>query len=292
MSSSIISILAYATQEISIYFGIPMLIFGVIGGILNIIVFASLKTFRRNSSGFYLMVMSFINIILLLTGLLSRITISGFNIDWTQTSGFYCKCRVYINQLSILMSLTCICLATIDQFISTSSSIHVHYKNNIRLARFLIILFLFLWALHGIPYLFYYNLIISPSTGNGVCTITNSIFQQYVIYGFLVILSGILPLFITILFALLSYHNIQQIAHRSLPLARRGLDKQITIMVLVHGFCELFTLLPYIITSTIILDTTLINDRISGAYLQFMKIVTMFLYYLYFVVKLKKQKFF
>jgi hypothetical protein len=89
--------------------------------------------------------MSFVNIGLLLTGLLSRITINGFDLDWTETSSFYCKFRVYINQLSILTSLTCICLATIDQFRTTNSHpIRIYQENNIKLARNLIIIFIFI----------------------------------------------------------------------------------------------------------------------------------------------------
>jgi len=133
MSSSIISTLDCTTKQISIYLGIPILIIGVIGGFLNIIVFLSLKTFRQNSCAFYLTIMSFVNIGLLLTGLMSRITISGFDIDWTQTSSFYCKFRVYTDQFSILMSLTCICLATIDQFMSTNSPIPINHRNNNKL---------------------------------------------------------------------------------------------------------------------------------------------------------------
>jgi hypothetical protein len=285
MPLSIISTLDYATKQISIYLGIPMLIIGVIGGLFNCIVFLSLKIFRQNSCAFYLIIMSFVNIFILLTGLLSRITISGFSIDWTQTSPFYCKFRVYINQLSILLSLTCICLATIDQFFSTHCSIHAYRGNNIRLARFLIIIFIFIWILHGIPYLIYYNLIISPKTSIGACSITSSIFQQYTIYGFLLIWSGILPLLITIIFGLLSYYNISQIAHRRLPIIRRKLDKQMTIMVLVHIIFDLFTLVPYIVVSIIALDTTLTNDQVVAAYLQFMRIFTIYLYYLYFVVR-------
>jgi hypothetical protein len=285
MSFSIISTLEYATRQISIYLGIPMLIVGVIGGFLNIIVFLSLRTFRQNACAFYLTVMSFLNIGLLLTGLLSRIMISGFEIDWTQTSSFYCKCRVYINQFSILMSLTCICLATIDQFLSTNSSIRIQQGNNIKLARYLIIVFIFIWLLHGIPYLIYYNIIISPKTRTTICSITSSIFQDYTIYGFLVIFSGILPLLITSLFGLLAYHNIKQIAHRRIPLVRRELDKQMTIMVLVHVIFDLFTLVPYIIISIIALDTTLMNDPIVAAHLQFLRILTIYFYYLYFVVR-------
>ena len=157
MSSDIRASLNSATQYISIYLGIPMLIVGVLGGLLNILVFLSLKIFRRNSCAFYLMIMSVVNVIILITGLLSRITISGFGIDWTQTSTLYCKARVYFNQLSILLSLTCICLATIDQYLSTHAALHEYRKNSLKLARLLIALFVLVWLLHGIPYLFYYD---------------------------------------------------------------------------------------------------------------------------------------
>ena len=123
MSSSIISTLDYGTKQVSIFWGISMLIIGVIGEILHIIVFLSLKTFRQNTRSFYLTVMSFLNLGLLLSDLFSRITISGFAIDWTQTLLFYCKFRVYINQLSILMSLTCIYL---QQLINLYQPILLH----------------------------------------------------------------------------------------------------------------------------------------------------------------------
>jgi len=171
---------------------------------------------------------------------------------------------------------------------STNSPIPINHRNNNKLARYLIIIFIFIWLLHGIPYLIYYNLIISPETGNGVCSISSSIFQQYTVYGFLVILSGILPLLITILFGLLAYRNIGQITYRRVPLIRRELDRQMTIMVLVHVVFDLFTLVPYIIMSIIALDTTLMNNPIISAYIKFMKIFTMYLYYLYFVVRSNK----
>jgi hypothetical protein len=54
MSTSLISDLAFLTEQIAIYFGIVMFIFGMLGGFLTIIVFVSLKTFRESSCAFYL----------------------------------------------------------------------------------------------------------------------------------------------------------------------------------------------------------------------------------------------
>src|ERR1700722_11578888 len=123
MSSSTISALSFATQQVSIYLGIPILVAGVLGGLFNIIVFLSLRTFRQTSCAFYLTIMSFVNIGSLLTTTLSRIMISGFGIDWTQSSLFYCKLRLFIVQLCALTSLTCMCLATVDQFFATCTNL-------------------------------------------------------------------------------------------------------------------------------------------------------------------------
>ena len=72
-------------QKLNIYFGSFLFFTGVAGGVLNIVVFLSLQTFRENSCAFYLTIMSFVNLGQLLTGLLTRIVISGFDIDWTLT---------------------------------------------------------------------------------------------------------------------------------------------------------------------------------------------------------------
>ena len=284
MSSPIVASLEYATRQVSIYLGVPMLIVGVVGGVCNLIVFLSLRTFRRNSCAFYLTVMSFVNIVILVTSLLSRITISGFGVDWSQSSVLYCKWRAYINQGSILMSLTCICLATIDQYLSTRVSSRLPYGSDMKLTRIITVLFLVVWLLHGTPHLFYYSVRVSPTTGKAACGIASLYFQQYTVYGFLLTLSGVVPLLITIVFGLLAYRNVRQLAHRTVPLVRRELDKQMTTMVLVHIIFDLFTLLPYIVVRIVALDGSLMDDPVTLAFIQFMTIFTVYLYYMYFVV--------
>jgi len=81
MSTSFSTYLDFIAKEVSFHFGLPVLIGGTIGNILNIIVFLSLRTFRQNSCAFYLTIMSIVNIGQLTTGLLARIMITGFGID-------------------------------------------------------------------------------------------------------------------------------------------------------------------------------------------------------------------
>jgi hypothetical protein len=83
MFASTIEYDIFVAQQIIVYLDIPILIVGLIGHTLNLIVFLSLKTFRENACVFYLTVMSAVDIGQVMTGFLSRIMISGFNIDWT-----------------------------------------------------------------------------------------------------------------------------------------------------------------------------------------------------------------
>ncbi|UJR18721.1 hypothetical protein I4U23_005628 [Adineta vaga] len=65
MSSTEI-ILTLATRQVFIYFGLSSMILGVIGNVLNIIIFTTLKTFRETTCAIYLISVSVANILLLL----------------------------------------------------------------------------------------------------------------------------------------------------------------------------------------------------------------------------------
>ncbi|CAF4372202.1 unnamed protein product, partial [Adineta steineri] len=79
-------ILIFATRQVNIYFGLSIMILGVIGGIFNIIIFTTLKTFRETTCAFYLTAVSVVNIIQLLTALFVRVLSDGFSTDIRKTS--------------------------------------------------------------------------------------------------------------------------------------------------------------------------------------------------------------
>ena len=80
--------------------------------------------------------------------------------------------------------MTCLCLATIDQYFATCSRPRWQQWSNIKLAHRLSNIIVIIWILHGIPYLIFYNHIILSNTDNVICTSTNNIFQQYHTYGY------------------------------------------------------------------------------------------------------------
>jgi hypothetical protein len=155
MSSSIDSSLTVIGREITIYGGFLILIVGVLGQLTNIIVFLSLQTFRQNSCAFYLIIMSIVNIGQLLLGLFTRILIAGFGIDWTLTSLVYCKFRIPFLQLCSLMSYTCLCLATIDQYFATCTRRRWQQWSSIKTAHRLTIISTIIICIILFPYPIY-----------------------------------------------------------------------------------------------------------------------------------------
>ncbi|CAF3107505.1 unnamed protein product [Rotaria sp. Silwood2] len=263
MSTATISIFTILSHQVTIYLGLFILITGCFGGLLNIIIFLSLQTFRQNSCAFYLTAMSFANIAHLTNSLLSHIIIYGYGIDWPAKSIIYCKIRFFSIQLFLLTSLTCMCFATLDQFLATCFNPFWHRWNNIKVARYAVIGTILVWLLHGIPSLLYFNVTVSSSNTNlSFCLMTNRVFQQYFTYGYAFILMGILPLVIMVLFGSLAYYNVRNLAYQTVPLVRRELDKQLTKMVLVQVIFNIFVLIPFVIAALVAFNLPA-NDRIS-----------------------------
>jgi len=230
--------------------------------------------------------MSIVNIGQLFTGLLTRIMISGYNIDWTQMSPFYCKFRYFLLETCTPISLTCICLATIDQYFATSSNPRWRQWCSLKVARHLTISLIIFWILHGILYLVFFAQMYSPITGQITCGITNAVFGKYHAYVFFLILTGFLPIFITILFALMAFRNIRQLAHQTVPLVRRELEKQLSVMVLVQVVFNCFTFLPSSIVSALQNTTSLTSNPNAAAIMQFINLTPLLVYYLTFAVSI------
>ena len=270
--------------QFSIYLGIIILVAGVVGNIFDAIIFLSLKTFRENSCAFYLTALAFLNTGQLISSLFPRLMNLWFAIDWSTTSLVYCKIRAYIFQLCSLISFTCMCLATIDQFLTTSSKAHWQRLSGIKIAHRSFIIAAIIWILHGIPTLIYQDHVISSVTGNSTCVISNPILQYYNTYGFVLVLVSCLPVLVTGIFGLLAYYNISQLAYRAVPLVRRELDKQLTVMVLVQVLFNFCVLVPYIVVSTINLGVNISRTSFSYAQIQLARSITITCYYFYYAV--------
>jgi hypothetical protein len=277
---------AFAQKQLTIYCGTPVFFAGIVGGALNTIVFLSLRTFRQSSCAFYLTIMSIFNVLILSFGLSQVVfpALSGF--DATVTSLFYCKFRIYLQVVALETSLTCFSLATIDQYFATCSHPRLQQLCNIKLAQRIVIITIIFWVLNGIPFLVFFNHVASPTTNQVTCTNTNYIFQQYRTFFIVLVLIGYLPIVTAGLFGLMAYRNVQQIAYRTVPLVRRQLDKQITVMVLVQAVVYIFTLLSFTTVNAIVTSKINTVDSVTQEKLQFAINVSLLLSYITFAVSI------
>jgi hypothetical protein len=288
MSTPFSSFLAFVSQEVVTYLGMAIVVFGVLGNLLNIMVFLSLKIFRQNSCAFYLTVMSFVNVGQLLTGEFSRVMITGFGIDFTALSLSYCKFRWYGVEVFSFISFTCMCLATIDQFLATCVRVYLQQLSNIKIAQRVSVIAIIFWVIYGIPYFIFYDQTISSTTGKISCGIANMNFHLYHTYVNNIILSGGLPPLVAILFGSLAFRNVRQIAYRTVPLVRRELDKQLTNMVLIQVVFSCSFVLPYVVATVLPTVTNINNYPDSAAELSLALNVTACLYYAYFAVSMNE----
>jgi len=229
--------LEFASQQITIYFGLFILITGFIGEILNIIIFTTLKTFRETTCAFYLIFASIIGIGEMLTGLLIRILSNGFSVD-PRKIPWFCKIYAFGSNWCVPVWLTSICLATIDQFLSMNKYRHF---SNLRLAQRFIIIACIFWFLYNILSLVYWNV------SSGVCTVTNPTYGIYYTRFTSPVLYGCLPMSIMSSFSLLAFYRARTLASRQLNIVRLSRDRQLTAMILVHVIYIVIALIPFTI---------------------------------------------
>src|SRR5690606_37566381 len=90
------------------------------------------------------------------------------------------------------------------------------------------------------------------------------IFNQYLTYGYYITLTNLLPIII-IVFSLMAYHNARNLTRRTIPLIRRELDKQLTVMVLVHALISIFCLIPFSIMNILVILNVFWYDPLAQA---------------------------
>jgi hypothetical protein len=251
---STVETLQLVLQQFHIYFGLPILILGVIGGILNIIIFTTLKTFRETTCGFCLTTVSVVNISQLLTALLVRILSEGFHTDIRKIP-WVCKFQVYISVWGVSVSLLGMCLVTIDQFFSMSK-----YRefSSLRIVHRCIFIICICSGMYCICLLVYWG---APF---GTCMIINPNFAIFssrvqfpVLYG--------LPLITMIIFSILTFYNVRALINRQVNIVRLNRDRQLTGMTLVHVLFVVITMLPYVLFFIIYAQNQYSTDPIQVA---------------------------
>ncbi|CAF0799318.1 unnamed protein product [Adineta steineri] len=242
MSSSSISdgILQFATQY-SLYTGYITFSFGIIGNVLNLLVFTQLKHFRTNRCVFYITIESISNFIYQIFNISLTVSTSIYGDVTMGGSSAWCKLRYIVGQICALTTYYMICFSAVDQFFSTHHRYNLRQMCTLNLGRHLSFIFICFAIIHSSALGSSYD--IQPTLG---CVISNYVAVQYSTYFFYPVLIGLLPITIATSFSILAYRNVRHIVRRQLPIVRRNLDKQITAMVLMRVIAFVCLLLPYI----------------------------------------------
>jgi hypothetical protein len=277
------------SNQIMIYAGIVMFVFGTIGNILNIWVFVIWsrspsrshkhhKSGRTSNSSLYLLASSIANLFLITYPLLTRIMFDGYKYRVTKNNIFIlCKLRYYALHTLDLISLTCICLATFDRYLISSRKVRLRELSTRRQRTKLIILFISCFiGLHSIPMVIYFDI-----ADTGQCTILSTIYLYYYLYIIQIFLHGIIPIIFLSIFGILTFKQLKKIERRHRRRRRHGglsSDKQLSRMLLLMSIAIILSSIPYCIEQC--LNVMYIRDeRLKSSYFFLYHVISHILYY-------------
>ncbi|CAF1045124.1 unnamed protein product [Adineta steineri] len=242
-STQTIDYLNNLSKQLNIYLSSFFYIFGNISTSLCLLMFISMKRFRKNPSSTYLLSSSMAGFVLINTSYLTRVFLPNFIFDPSTTSLIWCKLRQYIGHLSSLIFLYCISWAMMDQYLSTSKKVRLRQFSTVKIARRLVSLTFLFSFIHSIPLIIYNEINISTITNIRSCVITNNlIYRNYVTYFVIPFVLGIFPTFLMIIFAILSYANINYLHQRQM---RTQVQHQLTRMVSAQTFFVIIGMIAY-----------------------------------------------
>jgi cytochrome b subunit of formate dehydrogenase len=204
------------------YLSIFIFIFALIGNMLNILVLSQRKL-RSNPSATFFLASSIAGIIVILSGLTSRM-MSDFGKDLTLTVDWICKIRNFILYASRTILLWMIILATIDRWLSSSVAVHMRQMSSLKNTRRSMLLVLIYTCLINAPILYCYE---ANLTGvlrgcygfTYACRLTTDL-----IYAFG---TTLIPLSLMIMFGLLTIRNVRHVQSRVRTLADITWDRDI-----------------------------------------------------------------
>ncbi|CAF1136786.1 unnamed protein product [Rotaria sordida] len=227
-------------EDLFAYVGLTILLLGTIGNMINVISFARLESLKTLASSLFLLTSCIASQVVLVTGLLTRV-IRGFSlIDPVYTSVVLCKVRWMIRTAAGAVSLTCVCLAAIDRYLSSCHNVHRHGLITIKRARWSIFISICFWSSIFSSYAVFYT---APTPLS--CTIANPIFAYFTSY-FNLFHYSILPLSVLSIFCMLTWHNLGQQPATYLRGGIRLYD-QITRMLIAQSIDILITSFPNMI---------------------------------------------
>lgn len=228
-------------KSYTLYSSIVIVIIGIVGNILNILIFNNLKIFRGNVCSFYLNFESIINMAAIIFVFISNaLTVLGDNP--ANYSIIWCKIQSMVFQIFTPLALSTVCLMAFDQFLSTCPIFYIRQFSTIKSARYYLLMAACFWIIHSIPFG-----IFSDNSSRIACFPSNRIFLRYYLYFYYPVMLGIAPMLISSISSLFAFRNVRRIVRRQTPIIRRKLDQQMTVLVFARVIVLVILYIPYII---------------------------------------------
>jgi hypothetical protein len=206
--SSTTDILALIQQYLTIILGI-LLIVGVVGNILNCLVFLR-KRLRHNPCSIFFVAASLANITVMIYYIIPTIY-SVYNSPLENTNLIYCKLRLYIRNALLVISRSYLTLACVACYAQTSRNARIRSLCQPKLVIRIVLIVPIIWfiiPLH-IPFL--------TNIQNGKCLMwTGAAALYHSIY--ICFVAAILPTSLMIVFSLLAYKNLRQMLRNIRPI--------------------------------------------------------------------------
>jgi hypothetical protein len=282
-NSTTVETIDAASRQYVIYSTPFIILIGLTGHTINLLVFTSLKLFRCNQSIFYLIVDTIINSIQLLIPLLSRCLVTGYAIEVLKSSSLFCKIRQTTAFICTLLSFNIICFAALNQYIVTHHRLYVRQISTLAQAHRLTLTAVIIWILHGIP-----CFILLDVTTKAGCNVVQTAYVAYVKFGYYLVLTGLLPIVVSAVFATLAYLNVRRLVQRSLAIGRRKLDRQLTAMTILRVTILVSFTLPFVIFRIYLYSVDMSsNTPIANAIIQLIDTVMVSMFYLHCSVNSK-----
>ena len=194
--------LLLATSAITAYLGGLMFLLGTVGNLMNIIVFCCLKSYRSLVTSAFLATSSFASQVYLIFGVGFQSLSKFIDYDIASSNLAICKSTLYMRNVSVQISLTCLCLSSFDRYLMTSRSVGRRELITLKRARLLICVWTVVWMCAAIPFALYTN----------DFTLFNACIPRsdYIITAsYLNLVSSILlPITILLVFGLLTWKNL------------------------------------------------------------------------------------
>lgn len=232
MMSNEIETLDNISDYMNRYISPLIFIFGTIGNILNCFVLSQ-RRFRSNSCAFLFLASSFVDLISILIGLITRI-LAGWHMDPTATITWICRFRVFVVFSTRTLAIWLITLATIDRWLLSSTSIHRRQLSSLRNARIGTLIFAVFSLCSYFHMTFCYEAKQNDQPlkcygGTAECRLATDL-----IY---ILITILLPLLLMTIFGLLTISNIRQVQNRVNILHRKSIShtsERIPTLSVIH----------------------------------------------------------